>query len=66
MNEAERKADTRHKIELGGLVLKAGFGDDKALVLGALLDAINRLNSADGLYEKQRFVSLGNAALNKK
>ncbi|ENV35475.1 hypothetical protein F960_00282 [Acinetobacter gerneri DSM 14967 = CIP 107464 = MTCC 9824] len=27
---------------------------------------MNRLNSADGLYEKQRFVSLGNAALNKK
>lgn len=67
MREAERKADTRHKIELGGLVIKAGLGEaDKALVMGALLDAINRLNSVDGLYEKQRFVELGNAALNKK
>ncbi|SQU01425.1 conjugal transfer protein TraD [Escherichia coli] len=65
--EAERKADTRHKIQLGGLVIKAGFGDvDEAVILGALLDAAKRLNGPDGLYEKQRFVALGNDALNAK
>ncbi|EJZ9309670.1 conjugal transfer protein TraD [Escherichia coli] len=65
--EAERKADTRHKIQLGGLVIKAGLGEaDEAVILGALLDAVTRLNSVDGMYEKQRFVALGNDALNAK
>ncbi len=40
----ERKADTRHKIELGGLVIKAGLGDtSKAIVLGALLAAMEQM-----------------------
>ena len=40
----ERKADTRHKIELGGLVIKAGLGDaPKAIVLGALLSAMEQM-----------------------
>jgi len=31
------RADARRKIELGGLVIKAGLGDmDKAMLLGAL------------------------------
>ncbi|HDS3842065.1 conjugal transfer protein TraD [Legionella pneumophila serogroup 1] len=33
----KRKADTRHKIELGGLVIKSGMSAyNKATVLGAL------------------------------
>lgn len=33
----KRKAETRRKIELGGLIIKAGFGDmDKAAILGML------------------------------
>ncbi|EGN7253088.1 conjugal transfer protein TraD [Salmonella enterica] len=65
--EAERKADTRHKIQLGGLVIKAGLGEaDEAVILGALLDAAKRLNGPDGLYEKQRFVALGSTSLNSK
>lgn len=33
----KRKADTRHKIELGGLVIKAGLHRfEKAIILGAL------------------------------
>ncbi|MBN5929498.1 conjugal transfer protein TraD [Legionella pneumophila serogroup 1] len=33
----QRKADTRRKIELGGLVIKSGMGGyDKATILGAL------------------------------
>lgn len=43
----KRKADTRRKIELGGLVIKAGMGEfDKAVVLGALIHAI-RLTTQD-------------------
>jgi len=40
----QRKADTRHKIELGGLVIKAkmaGFAKD--IILGALIDAKMRI-----------------------
>lgn len=44
--EALRKADTRHKIELGGLVIKAGLGDeDKAVILGALMEAARSLQN---------------------
>ncbi|HDS3853584.1 TPA: conjugal transfer protein TraD [Legionella pneumophila] len=33
----KRRADTRHKIELGGLVIKAGLHRfEKAIILGAL------------------------------
>jgi hypothetical protein len=33
----KRRADTRHKIELGGLVIKAGMGRfNKSIILGAL------------------------------
>ncbi|MBA8862765.1 hypothetical protein FHW19_004516 [Ochrobactrum anthropi] len=36
----DRKQDTRQKIELGGLVVKAGLRHaDKAFILGALMQA---------------------------
>jgi len=39
-----RKIDTRHKIELGGLVIKAGLGEtSKAIILGALLSAMEQM-----------------------
>jgi len=39
-----RKADTRRKIELGGLVIKAKMDSfAKDIVLGALLDVMERL-----------------------
>ena len=45
--QAERRARTRHLIELGGLVLKAGLvelvEDDRATMFGALLEAADRL-----------------------
>jgi hypothetical protein len=38
----ERRKRTRHLIELGGLVIKAGVvdltGDDRAMIYGAALD----------------------------
>jgi hypothetical protein len=43
----ERRARTRHLIELGGLVQKAGLvaltDDDRATMLGAFLDIADRL-----------------------
>lgn len=33
----QRKADTRHKIQLGGLVIKAGLGQIDAMALLGLL-----------------------------
>jgi len=43
----ERRARTRHLIELGGLVQKAGLGeltgDDRATLLGAFLDLASQL-----------------------
>ena len=37
----KRRADTRRKIQLGGLVIKAGIdGFNKSVILGALVNAI--------------------------
>jgi hypothetical protein len=47
----KRRERTRHLIELGGLVMKAGIvdlvEDDRAVMLGALLEVRSRLLSAD-------------------
>lgn len=46
-----RRERTRHLIELGGLVAKAGLinlaGDDRAVLLGAFLAAADRLAGED-------------------
>jgi hypothetical protein len=42
----ERKRDTREKIQLGGLVVKAGLRSaDRAVILGALIDAAKRIGN---------------------
>jgi hypothetical protein len=50
-SRAERKARTRHLIELGGLVVKAGLveltDDDRAVILGGCLDIAGRLRGAN-------------------
>lgn len=47
----QRKADTRRKIELGGLVIKSGMGGyDKATILGALVYALSLIGQ-DKNYE---------------
>jgi Conjugal transfer protein TraD len=47
--QVERRKRTRHLIELGGLVVKAGIvdltGDDRATILGALLWMAVKLRS---------------------
>ena len=50
--QIERRKRTRHLIELGGLVVKAGLvnliGDDRATMLGALLWIADKLQSDQG------------------
>jgi hypothetical protein len=47
--QVERRKRTRHLIELGGLVVKAGIveltGDDRAILYGALLWIADKLRS---------------------
>ncbi|OZA00818.1 MAG: conjugal transfer protein TraD [Rhizobiales bacterium 17-65-6] len=47
--QVERRRRTRHLIELGGLVVKAGIvdltGDDRAMIYGALLWMAEKLQS---------------------
>jgi hypothetical protein len=47
--QVERRKRTRHLIELGGLVVKAGVvdltGDDRAMIYGALLWMADKLQS---------------------
>ena len=50
--QVERRKRTRHLIELGGLVVKAGIvdltGDDRAVIYGALLWMAEKLQSDQG------------------
>ena len=56
-----RKKDTREKIELGGLIVKAGLRYEKrALLLGALIDLKHKLGEDDG--ERQRLTEIGRGA----
>jgi hypothetical protein len=53
-----RKKDTREKIELGGLIAKAGLRyERRALLLGLLLDAKARLLGNDA--ERERLTAMG-------
>ena len=49
----DRRARTRHLIELGGLVQKVGLvellDDDRATLLGALLDVAGQLRGASNI-----------------
>ncbi|MCO6178433.1 conjugal transfer protein TraD [Ciceribacter sp. RN22] len=54
--QVERRRRTRHLIELGGLVVKAGvvnlIGDERATIYGALVWMAEKLESDEG--EKAR------------
>jgi hypothetical protein len=55
--EARRK-DTREKIQLGGLIAKAGLRYEKrALLLGLLIDAASRIRSDEA--ERVRLMTIG-------
>jgi len=49
--QVERRKRTRHLIELGGLVVKAGIvnltGDDRTIIYGAMIWIAEKLNSGE-------------------
>ncbi|AYD05291.1 type IV conjugative transfer system coupling protein TraD [Neorhizobium sp. NCHU2750] len=56
-----RKKDTREKIALGGLIVKAGLRYEKrALLLGALIDLRHRINLDEN--ERARLIAIGSEA----
>jgi hypothetical protein len=56
-----RRKDTHEKIQLGGLIVKAGLRYEKrALLLGLLIDAAERIRSDES--ERTRLLALGEKA----
>lgn len=56
--EKARKKDTREKIALGGLIVKAGLRYEKrALLLGLLIDA--KLQITGNVTERARLTAIG-------
>ncbi len=55
----QRKADTRHKIQLGGLIIKAGLGQVDAMALLGLL--ITHGDAARDPGEQQHLREVGRA-----
>jgi hypothetical protein len=64
--QVERRKRTRHLIELGGLVVKAGIvnltGDDRATIFGALLWCADKLQSEQGEQARALWVENGKQA----
>ncbi|PYE85141.1 conjugal transfer protein TraD [Phyllobacterium leguminum] len=65
--QVERRKRTRHLIKLGGLVVKAGIvdltGDDRAIILGALIWMAEKLKSEQGEHARQLWAGKGKQAL---
>jgi Conjugal transfer protein TraD len=58
MTSDARKKDTREKIELGGLIVKAGLRYEKrALLLGLLIEAGQRIRGNET--ERSRLIAIG-------
>jgi hypothetical protein len=66
MWQVERRKRTRHLIELGGLVVKAGVvdltGDHRATILGALLWIADKLQSDQSERARALWVAKGKQA----
>ena len=64
--QVERRKRTRHLIELGGLVVKAGVvdltGGDRATILGALLWIAEKLESDQGEQARELWAAKGKQA----
>jgi Conjugal transfer protein TraD len=64
--QVERRKRTRHLIELGGLVVKAGIieltGGDRAMIYGALLWMADKLKSDQGEQARALWVAKGKQA----
>jgi hypothetical protein len=66
--QIERRRRTRHLIELGGLVVKAGIveltNDDRATIYGALLWIAAKLHSLEGEHARDLWDAKGKLAFN--
>jgi hypothetical protein len=65
--QVERRRRTRHLIELGGLIVKAGIvdmtSDDRAAIFGALLWMADKLKSDQGALARALWAAKGKQAL---
>jgi hypothetical protein len=65
--QVDRRKRTRHLIELGGLIVKAGIvdltGDDRATILGALIWMADKLQSDQGERVRALWAAKGKQAL---
>lgn len=63
--QVERRKRTRHLIELGGLIVKAGIveltGDDRTLIYGALLWIATKHESDEGDRARKIWTRMGKA-----
>lgn len=64
--QVERRKRTRHLIELGGLVVKAGVvdltDDDRTIIYGALLWMADKLQSGQGEHARSLWAAKGKKA----
>ncbi|MGH2343536.1 conjugal transfer protein TraD [Segnochrobactraceae bacterium EtOH-i3] len=64
--QVERRKRTRHLIELGGIVVKAGIvdltDDDRATICGALLWMADKFKSEDGERARELWTKKGKEA----
>ena len=64
--QVERRKRTRHLIELGGLVVKAGIvdltGDDRAMIYGAMIWVAEKLKSEDDERARELWTGTGKEA----
>ncbi len=64
--QVERRKRTRHLIELGGLVVKAGIvdltGNDRAMIYGAMIWMTDKLNSEDSARARELWTRKGEEA----
>lgn len=64
MKNLERKQDTRRKIQLGGLIKKAGLdGETTAVLYGLLMEASEKLLSNDADQYRKDWRIKGDLAL---
>lgn len=64
--DIERRQDTRRKIQLGGLIVKAGLADEEpAVILGLLTAARRVLSGAHAAAARQRWKQLGDKAFSR-
>ncbi|BAB48438.1 conjugal transfer protein TraD [Mesorhizobium japonicum] len=68
--QVERRKRTRHLIELGGLVVKAGIveltSDDRAIIYGAMLWIAAKMQSHESEHARELWAAKGKQAFDAK